>query len=124
MSEKPVVCKVNQIEGKIGHGGAVNVKILVDDLTCGAKNFSFLVNTMAAGLNCNQTGSGHSHEEEHCMFCLSGTGGISVEGEKIDIEPNTMVYVPPGAMHFVWANEGEDFTYIIVYAPAGPEKAL
>ena len=80
MSDKPVVCKVNQIEGKIGHGGAVNVKILVDDLTCGAKNFSFLV--------------------------------------------NTMVYVPPGTMHFVWANEGEDFTYIIVYAPSGPEKAL
>lgn len=124
MSKKPVICKVDEIEGKIGHGGAVNVKILVDDITCGAKNFSFLVNTMSAGLNCNQTGDGHDHEEEHCMFCLSGSGGIVVEGEKYPVSPNTMVYVPPKAMHYVWADEGEDFTYIIVYSPAGPEKAL
>jgi len=27
-------------------------------------------------------------------------------------------------MHDVWADEGQDFTYIIVYSPPGPEKAL
>jgi len=27
-------------------------------------------------------------------------------------------------MHYVWANEGQDFMYIIVYSPPGPEKAL
>ena len=124
MPSKPMICKVEDVKGKLGHGGAVNVKILIDDLTCGAGNFSLLVNTMSAGLNCNQTGTGHSHTEEHCMFGLSGTGGISIDGVKHDIGPNTVVYVPPGAMHFVWANEGHDFTYIIVYSPPGPEKAL
>ncbi len=124
MPKKPMVCKVDDIKGKLGHGGAVDVKIIIDDIRCGAERFSLLVNTMTAGLNCNQTGTGHDHKEEHCMFGLSGTGGISIDGVKHDIEPNTVVYVPPGAMHYVWANEGQDFSYIIVYSPPGPEKAL
>jgi mannose-6-phosphate isomerase-like protein (cupin superfamily) len=124
MSDKQLVFKVSEVKGKIAHGGAATVKILIDEISCGAKNFSFLVNTMTAGLNCNVTGSGHSHEEEHCMFGLSGSGGISVDGTRHTVEPNTAVFIPAGAMHYVWANEGEDFTYIIVYSPPGPEKKL
>ena len=78
--EKQLVFNVSEVKGKIAHGGAATVRILIDDITCGAKNFSFLVNTMTAGLNCNVTGTGHSHQGEHCMFGLSGTGGISVDG--------------------------------------------
>ena len=124
MSGKQLVFKVDEIKGKIAHGGSATIRILIDDLSCGAQNFSLLVNTMKAGLNCNQTGTGHSHKEEHCMFGLSGSGGISVDGVKYDVGPNTAVFIPAGAMHFVWANEGQDFTYIIVYSPPGPEKEL
>ena len=73
MTEKQRVFKVSDVKGKIGHGGAAIIRILIDDITCGAKNFSFLVNTMKAGLNCNLTGLRHSHPGEHCMFGLSGT---------------------------------------------------
>lgn len=118
------VFKVDEVKGKIAHGGAATVRILIDDITCGAKHFSFLVNTMKAGLNCNVTGLGHSHTGEHCMFGLSGSGGISVDGVKHDVRPNTCVFIPAGEMHYVWSNEGEDFTYIIVYSPPGPEKEL
>lgn len=124
MPDKQLVFKVDEIKGKIAHGGAATVRILIDDINCGAKNFSLLVNTMTAGLNCNVTGAGHSHKEEHCMFGLSGNGGISVDGVKYDVGPNTAVFIPEGAMHYVWANEGQDFMYIIVYSPPGPEKAL
>ena len=124
MTDRQLVFKVDEVKGKIAHGGAATVRILIDEISCGAKNFSFLVNTMTAGLNCNVTGTGHSHEEEHCMFGLSGRGGISVDGVKCDVEPNTAVFIPAGAMHYVWANEEEDFTYIIVYSPPGPEKKL
>ena len=79
---------------------------------------------MAAGLNCDVTGTGHSHEEEHCMYTLSGSGGVSINGEKYPLNPQTAVYIPPGAMHFVWADPGEDFSYVIVYSPGGPEKDL
>lgn len=124
MSEKQLVFKVSEVKGKIAHGGAATVRILIDEVSCGAKNFSFLVNTMTAGLNCNVTGTGHSHEEEHCMFGLSGSGGISIDGVRYVVEANTAVFIPAGAMHYVWANPGEDFTYIIVYSPPGPEKKL
>jgi mannose-6-phosphate isomerase-like protein (cupin superfamily) len=124
MSGKNLVFKVGEVKEKIAHGGSAIVRILINEETCGAKNFAFLVNTMKAGLNCNQTGTGHSHKEEHCMFGLSGSGGISVAGVKYQVEPNTAVFIPAGAMHFVWADEGRDFTYIIVYSPPGPEKEL
>jgi len=124
MSDRQLVFKVSEVKGKLAHGGAATVRILIDDVSCGAKNFSFLVNTMAAGLNCNVTGMGHSHSVEHCMFGLSGSGGISVDGVKHDVEPNTAVFIPAGAMHYVWANKEGDFTYIIVYSPPGPEKEL
>jgi len=124
MSQKPLIRRVEDVEGKIAHGGAAVIRILLDDISCGAKNFSFLVNTMKAGLNCNVTGLGHSHEGEHCMFGLSGKGGISIDGVKHDVGPNTVVFIPAGAMHFMWASKEEDFTYIIVYAPPGPEKEL
>lgn len=124
MADRKLVTKVDEVKGKIAHGGSATVRILIDEERCGAKNFSFLVNTMKAGLNCNITGTGHSHTEEHCMFGLSGSGGISVDGVKYDVQPNTAVFIPAGAMHYVWANEGRDFTYIIVYSPPGPEKQL
>ena len=124
MPNKQLVFKVDEVKGKIAHGGAATVRILIDEINCGAKYFSLLVNTMTAGLNCNVTGAGHSHKEEHCMFGLSGSGGISVDGVKYGVGPNTAVFIPAGAMHYVWADEGQDFTYIIVYSPPGPEKAL
>lgn len=124
MSGRLRVAKVSEVQGKTAHGGSATVRIMIDKASCGAKNFSLLANTMKAGLNCNVTGKGHSHEVEHCLFGLSGKGGIVVEGEKHAVELGTAVFVPAGAMHYVWADEGEDFTYLIVYAPPGPEKDL
>ncbi|RJQ54750.1 MAG: cupin domain-containing protein [Desulfobacteraceae bacterium] len=124
MPARKFVHRLKEAEAKPTHGGAALFRILLDESNCGAKNFSFLVNTMKAGLNCNMTGTGHSHREEHCMFTLSGKGGIIIDGEKFDLEPNMAVFVPPGAMHFMWAEPEEDFTYIVVYSPPGPEKEL
>ena len=115
---------LDQVQEKAVHSGTVKAKIVLSEESCGAKNFSFLVNTMQAGLNCNVTGLGHSHEEEHCMFVLSGTGGISINDVRYELKPNDTVFVPPGAMHYVWADPLEDFTYIIIYSPPGPEKKI
>ena len=124
MSEDKYVFPFDEVPEKIVHGGTVKAKIILDEESCGITRFSFLVNSMQAGLNCNQTGSGHSHEEEHCMYVLSGTGGISINGKPHNLKPRDTVYVPPGAMHFVWADPLDDFTYIIIYSPPGPEKNM
>lgn len=124
MAGEGYVIHVKDAKEKLAHGGSVMAKILIDEESCGAKNFSFLVNTMEAGLNCNQTGKGHTHDVEHCLFGLSGKGGISIEGKRHKVEPNVAVFVPAGARHFVWAMEETDFTYIIIYSPPGPEKEI
>ena len=124
MAKDKYIFSLSDAKERVSHGGAGLFRIILDEETCGAKNFSFLVNTMKAGLNCNTTGNGHSHEEEHCMYVLDGAGGIYIEGDKYPLEANTIVYVPPGAMHYVWADPLEDLTYIVIYSPPGPEKNL
>ena len=121
---KGLIFPVGNAVEKPTHGGAAIFRILLNEDNCGAKNFSLLVNTMKAGLNCNITDLGHKHEVEHCIFGLSGSGGIFIDGEKYQLEPNVAAFVPPGAMHYVWADPAEDFTYIVIYAPPGPEKKL
>ena len=121
---KKLVFSIKDVKEKIAHGGSAIVRVLIDEERCGARNFSFLVNTMKAGLNCNITGLGHKHDVEHCLFGLSGTGGIFIDGQRYQIKPHMMAFVPVGAMHYVWADPEQDFTYVIVYAPPGPEKEL
>ncbi|MCJ7830651.1 MAG: hypothetical protein MUP74_04605, partial [Desulfobacterales bacterium] len=65
MADQKYVFPLEEAEEKTTHGGSVTFRILLDEAKCGAKNFSFLVNTMKAGLNCNVTGTGHKHDEEH-----------------------------------------------------------
>jgi len=122
--DRKLVFSVKDVKEKLAHNGAVIARILVDGETCGATKFSFLINTMKANLNCDFTGLGHKHNEEHCLFGLSGTGGVSIDGTKYPMGPNTIAFVPPGAMHYVWADPSGDFTYVVVYAPPGPEKEL
>ena len=124
MEKKKCVFTMKDAVEKVTHGGSAIFRILLDEESCGVKNFSLLVNTMKAGLNCNQTGLGHKHDVEHCLYGLSGTGGISIDGEVYKVEPNVAAFVPAGAMHYVYADPEADFTYIIIYSPPGPEKEL
>ena len=124
MGTEKYIFPMKDASEKTTHGGAAIFRILIDEESCGAKNFSLLVNTMKAGLNCNMTGLGHKHDVEHCIYGISGTGGISIDGEVYKVEPNIAVFVPAGAMHYVYADPSEDFTYIVIYSPPGPEKEL
>lgn len=94
--ERKLVFSVEDVKEKIAHHGSVIARILVDEETCGAKRFSFLINTMKENLNCYFTGLGHKHGEEHCLFGLSGTGGVSIDGTKYPMGPNRIAFVPPG----------------------------
>lgn len=108
------------------HGGRVDVRVLINEETCGSKGFSLLVNTLRAGA----TGESpevleHKHEIEHGVFGLRGSGMVVVSGEEYELRPGTAVFVPSNEPHYV-ANTSadEDLTYIIIYVPAGEEKRL
>jgi mannose-6-phosphate isomerase-like protein (cupin superfamily) len=102
------------------HGGQGIFRILIDKKTAGANNFSMLVNTSKAGT----TGSEHKHDVEHGFYILSGTGKIYLDGKPREISPSKAVFVPAGMSHRIDVDKEMDLTYIVVYAPPGPEKEL
>jgi quercetin dioxygenase-like cupin family protein len=103
------------------HGGAGTFRVLLDFESVGARHLSLLLNTMKAGA----TGSEHRHSEsEHCWYVLSGTGTIYIESQPYRISPGVAAFVPQDTLHRIDVDPGEDLTYILVYAPPGPEQLL
>lgn len=119
MEKKCVVPLKDAVTGVL-HGGAGTFRILIDEEMSGAKHFSLLVNTMKAGVE----GSEHKHEEEHCFYILSGRGTMYIDGKPFEVGPEMAVYAPPNVMHKFDAGPDEDLTYVVVYAPPGPEQQL
>lgn len=119
MEKKCIVALKDAVTGVL-HGGAGTFRILIDEETSGAKNFSLLVNTMRAGVK----GAEHKHEEEHCFYILSGKGTMYIDGKPTEVGPEMALYAPPNVPHKFDVDPDEDLTYVVVYAPPGPEQLL
>jgi mannose-6-phosphate isomerase-like protein (cupin superfamily) len=119
MTKKYVVPLKEAIIGTL-HGGKGTFRILIDKDISGAKHFSLLVNTSRAGTQ----GSAHKHDVEHCWYILSGTGNMVMGDKTYQIEPGMAVFTPAGVMHSINVDPGEDLTYVVIYAPPGPEQKL
>jgi mannose-6-phosphate isomerase-like protein (cupin superfamily) len=119
MEKKYVVPLEEAITGVL-HGGIGTFRILIDEETSGAKHFSLLVNTSRAGAK----GSEHTHDVEHCWYILSGKGTMYLDGKSYHIEPQTAIYTPAHVSHKVDVDPDEDLTYVVIYAPPGPEQLL
>jgi mannose-6-phosphate isomerase-like protein (cupin superfamily) len=67
----------------------------------------------------------HVHEkEEEIMFIYKGKGVVVVEGETFPLEPETMVFIPPGLKHTFKNTGSELLSFAFFYAPAGPEQNI
>jgi mannose-6-phosphate isomerase-like protein (cupin superfamily) len=67
----------------------------------------------------------HIHDkEEEVMFVYKGTGVLIVEGESIPLEPETMVFMPPGLEHQFKNTGSEPLSFVWFYAPPGPEQKV
>lgn len=119
MEKKLIVSLKDAITGVL-HGGAGTFRVLIDEEISGAKNFSLLVNTSKAGTK----GEEHKHTVEHCWYILSGRGTAYLDGKSFSIEPEMAIYVPANTLHKLDVEPGEDITYVVIYAPPGPEKLL
>lgn len=119
MEKKYVVPLKEAITGVL-HGRAGTFRILIDEPTSGAKNFSLLVNTMNAGV----VGDEHKHDVEHCWYILSGKGTMLMDGKSFRIEPDMAVFAPAQKLHKIIVDPDQDLVYIVVYAPPGPEQKL
>jgi len=119
MKNKLIVSLKNAVTGVL-HGEAGTFRILIDEEISGAKNFSLLVNTSKAGTK----GEEHKHTVEHCWYILSGKGTVYLNGKSFSIEPEMAIYVPANTLHKLDVEPDEDITYVVIYAPPGPEKLL
>lgn len=119
MEKKYIVALKDAVTGVL-HGGVGTFRILIDKPASGAKNFSLLVNTTRAGAK----GSEHTHAVEHCWYILSGKGTMYLDGKSYRVEPQTAIYTPAGVLHKVEVDPEEDLTYVVIYAPPGPEQLL
>lgn len=119
MSKKYVVPLKEAITGVL-HGRAGTFRILIDEETSGAKHFSLLVNTMNAGVE----GDAHKHDVEHCWYILSGKGTMYMDGKAFPIEPDMAVFAPANMLHKIVVDPAQDLTYVVIYAPPGPEQKL
>lgn len=120
MEKKYVVNKDEGFSGVL-HGDAGTFNILLDRENSGATQFALMVNTMKAGVS----GDAHKHDvNEHGWYILSGTGTFLVDGQPHKIGPGSALYAPANKMHQIVVDPGEDLTYVVIYAPAGPEQML
>ena len=119
MEKKLAVHLKDAVTGSM-QGGRGTFRIFIDQETCGARQLSLLRNTLQGGTRT----AGHQHEEESCFYILSGRGTISIGDQSFEAGPETAVFVPARAIHKIDACPGEDLTYIMIYAPPGPEQQL
>ncbi len=67
----------------------------------------------------------HVHEnEEEIMFIYQGKGVALIEGESFHLEPEMMVFVPPGLKHTFRNTGTEMLSFAFFYAPPGPEQNI
>jgi len=118
--EKKYVVSLKEATTGVLHGKAGTFRVLIDEESSGAKHFSLLINTMNAGVK----GAEHKHEVEHCWYILSGSGTMYIAGKSYKLEPETAVYAPADTLHRIDVDPGEDLTYVLIYAPPGPEQQL
>jgi len=69
-----------------------------------------------------QPGAGavpHTHEWEHAMYVVQGTGNVVIQGEEAVVKKGMLAFVPRHAVHSV-LNIGDD--ELVIWGVSGPPK--
>lgn len=83
----------------------------VPQLSCG-------IYQLEAGATDTQT----SHDEDEVYFVLKGTARMVVNGEKKDLGPGSILYVPADAEH-EFVEIQEDLSLLVFFGSGGPSGA-
>ena len=117
MKKKFVVPLKDAVTGDL-HGSDGTFRHIIDRERCGAKHFSMSVNTLNAGVKTRDL----RHDVEFGWYILSGTATFYIEGESFEIGPEMAIFAPAtGGIHRFEVGP-EDLTYVLIFAPPGPEQ--
>ena len=95
------------------HSESVKTEVIVDIPP--AKEFRVHITRFQPGGGANP----HTHEWEHAMYIMKGTGRVVIEGEEAIVKPGTLAFVPQNGVHSI-SNIGED--ELVVWGVSGPPK--
>jgi mannose-6-phosphate isomerase-like protein (cupin superfamily) len=79
-------------------GGKAYRVMLVTEETTGAKEVNMIMPVSPPDVP-PRKGSHYHNKRESIFFILQGKGKAIIEGKEYDIEPNTVIYIPPGEKH-------------------------
>ncbi len=88
--------------------GLNTIKVVIDRSETKRTEVGF--ETFRAGL----VGPPHKHEEkEQVYLMMSGSGWVTVDGEKRPVSQGDIIYVPANAVHQTIASPDEDLQYLL-----------
>lgn len=88
-------------------------KMLLDDVVAGGKAIHINEGTLKGGHN---TLPGGVHEATELYYAVKGEAVLILEGERIDIKPGSLVYIPAGCHHALEnKSETEDFVLLTLW---------
>jgi len=95
------------------HSESAKAEILVDIPP--AKEFRIHITRFRPGAGADP----HTHEWEHAMYIMQGTGKVVIQGEEAVVKKGMLAFVPRDAVHSV-VNIGKD--ELVVWGVSGPPK--
>ncbi len=102
------------------HGGQGSFRVLIDKVACGAASFSLVLSVVDSDVVVEK----HSHVVEHGLYVIDGTGVLEMNDNRLDVGPGTAAFIPPGVSHRLTRSGRAPLTYLVIYAPPGPEQEL
>jgi mannose-6-phosphate isomerase-like protein (cupin superfamily) len=96
-----------------GHSGVVNVRLVSKSQV--ADHFEMVLGQADSGGSAEP----HSHEHSHQVYyILQGQGRVKIgEDPPVDFGPGSVIVIPPGIIHSVWAVGEERARVIVIYSP-------
>jgi len=96
--------------------------VLLVDGQDGAKNLSVGIGAYSKG----QASEFHVHAgEEEVMIYLKGCGEMELEdGTRTALAKGDVTFVPEGESHRLHNAGDEDFVFMFIYSPSGPERNI
>ncbi len=128
MSYSDLVVRAKEVEPFIAPGmeGIYESQNLIDRESVGSRSLNVNRGVLKAGQRLE--GGSHPSEYDECYYIVSGRAKLALGGdpetgvgsETVDVEPETLVFIPGGTFHALDNPYGEDLVILTLW-PRHPE---
>ena len=117
------------LKGKIIHSKEVKPfiidetyysKMLLDDDVAGTHTININEGTLSPG---RRTGGG-VHEKDEIYYIVSGNAKMVLDGERSDVGPGSVVFIPAGVFHYLINKSEEESVVILTFWPEAEDNEV